>query len=93
MEVQPFFRGLQPGGRERALMLSARDRSFDQPSFLENLHVLANGWLADVKRGGKFANCRAALRQSRQYAAAGAIGKREKYPVQLCVCLLHQDYC
>jgi len=71
-------------------MLPAANRSFDQPRVLENLHVLADRRLADLKGRGKFADGRRALREPRQDAATGGIGECEKDLVELLAGWRHE---
>ncbi len=73
MEIQPIFRRIQTGSRQRALMLPAANRPFDQPGTLEDLYVLADCRLADLVWGGELANRRTTLREPRQDATAGAV--------------------
>ena len=73
-------------------MLPADNRSIDQPGTLEDFHVFADGRLADLEWGGKLTDCGAALRESRQDATAGAVGKREENPIELLAGLLHGKY-
>ena len=68
----------------------AGNRSFDQPGVLEDLHVLADSRLADLKGRGQFADGGRALREPRKDAAPGAIGEGEKDLVELLARLQHR---
>ena len=72
-------------------MLPAGNRSFNQPGVLEDLHVPADSRLAYLKGGGKFADGRRALCETRQDTAAGAVGEGEKHAVELLTGLLHEN--
>ncbi len=74
------------------MMLPAANRSFDQPGFLEDLHVPADSRLADLKGRRKFADGCRALRKPRQDATAGAIGECEKDLVELLAGWPHKIY-
>jgi len=89
MEIEPFLGGFQACCRQGTSMLPAANRSLNQPGVFEDLHVLADGRLADLKGRRKFANGCAALCKSCQDAAASTVGKGEKDPVKLLVGLLH----
>ena len=71
-------------------MLPTGNRSFDQTGVLEDLHVLADSRLADLKGRGQFADGRRALREPRKDAATGASGEGEKDLVELLARLQHR---
>ncbi len=83
MEIKPVLRCFQSACRQRALMLPACNRPFDQPGPLENLHVLADRGLANFEWGCELANRCRALYQSGQDAPARAVGKSEEDVVKL----------
>ena len=92
MEIQPILCGFQSGRRQRALMLPTVNLSIDQARVFQNLHVLADRRLANVKWGRQFANRRAALYESSQDAPTRAVRKSEKYAIELLAGLHENTY-